>query len=115
MQSVIGDSHPYLLRGIALGDQPLQFRGSRELHALKLLQQAHGHSVCRVGIEEGVGSRQRREWLEPALTAAPSSQAPMLVPAQAENAPFDPGPLFLHGYTGLKLIDVIDFCLCSCP
>lgn len=60
MQPLTRDLHPYLLRGIVLGDQPLQFRGSRELHPLKLLQQAHGHSLRRVGIEEGMGSRQQK-------------------------------------------------------
>lgn len=40
------NSQPYLLWGVMLRDQPLQFRGSWELHALKLLQQAHGHSLC---------------------------------------------------------------------
>lgn len=40
------NSQPYLLWGVMLRDQPLQFRGSWELHALKLLQQAHGHCLC---------------------------------------------------------------------
>jgi len=31
----------------------------------------------------------------------------MPVPAQTEDAPFNSGTLFLHGYTGLKLIYVI--------
>lgn len=74
MQPLTRDSHPYLLWGVVLGDQPLEFRGSRELHPLKLLQQAHGHSLRRIGIEEGVGSRQQRERLVSGLTALHSSQ-----------------------------------------
>lgn len=38
MQSMTGHSNSYLLRGVVLRNQPLQFRGSWELHTLKLLQ-----------------------------------------------------------------------------
>lgn len=39
----------------------------------------------------------------------------MPVPAQTKDVPFNTGTLFLHCYTGLKSIHVIDFCLCSFP
>lgn len=71
-------SHPYLLRSVVLGDEPFQFGGSRQLHALKLLQQAHGDGFCRVRIAEGVGSAQQKGVNARDLGAVPSSHTPVL-------------------------------------
>lgn len=43
----------YLLWSVVLWDQPVELRSSRKLHALKLLEQTHGHRLGRVGLEEG--------------------------------------------------------------
>lgn len=72
-------SHPYLLRSVVLGDEPFQFGGSRQLHALKLLQQAHGDGFCRVRIAEGVGSAQQKE-LMPGI----SELCPLHIPPSSD-------------------------------
>lgn len=43
----------YLLWSVVLWDQPVELRGCRKLHALKLPEQTHGHGLRRVGLEEG--------------------------------------------------------------
>lgn len=46
----------YLLWGVLFWDQPVELRGSRQLHALKLPEQTHGYGLSRVGLEDGGGA-----------------------------------------------------------
>lgn len=53
---VAGSVADHLLRGVLLWDQPVELRGGRKLHAFELPEQAHGHRLSRVRLEEGLGS-----------------------------------------------------------